>query len=175
MKSITRWLIICLMPINAGDSLLNLPENVHSNTLVTVLSMRRKLWFIMAVSFRKIFFHILVTMHDKELDQNRTRSDERLEKLASRMDPTDDISSLQNNTLSPNAIMHNTSIKVRTNNGQSVLATGAIQADETIDGKTYSVFETELPAAMKWQIAVGNYNDYIASVGNNVATQYKIR
>jgi len=110
---------------------------------------------------------------DKELDQNRTRGDEGLEKLISRMDPTDDSLSLQNNALSPNAILHKTTIKARTNNGQSLVATGLVKADETIDGKTYSVFETELSAAMKWQIAVADYKDYNATLSNNIGLHIK--
>jgi hypothetical protein len=110
---------------------------------------------------------------DKELDQNRTRADEGLGKLSSRMDPVDHSLSLKNNALSPHALLHKTTIKARANNGQSVLASGTVKPDETIDGKTYSVFETELPAAMKWQIAVGKYTDYTASIINNIGLQIK--
>lgn len=109
----------------------------------------------------------------KELDQNRKRGDEGLEKISSRMDPVDDSLSLQNNALSPNALMHKTTIKARTNNGQTVSATGAGKAEETIDGKTYSVFETEMPAAKKWQIAIAGYKDYSAKLSNDVALHIK--
>ncbi|GAF04676.1 ABC transporter permease [Saccharicrinis fermentans] len=105
---------------------------------------------------------------DKELTQNRNRSDEGLEKLTSRMSTVNDRSALVNNVLSPFALRHNTTIRVRSSNAQKVTASGSYKGVEMVNNKEYKVYETEQPYLMNWQIAVANYETCNAKLQDDI-------
>lgn len=105
---------------------------------------------------------------NKEIDRNRIRSSYGLAKLPSRMEPVDDTVAVGKEALSPNALRHKTTIRVRAAGGQTAFASGAYKGTETIQGKEYAVYETESPAAMNWYIGAAKYGTYRADVNSNI-------
>lgn len=102
----------------------------------------------------------------RELDENRTRGENGLTKLQSRMKPVDNVKALKCDALSPKALRHKTTIRVNTSAGQKVYASGAYTGAQTINGKEYAVYENELPFAMKWFIGSADYTVYNARLNN---------
>ena len=96
----------------------------------------------------------------KELDQNRDRGDHGLSKLTSRMASTEDISALNKDVFSPDAVWHKASIHVSTSDDQIAFAAGTLKRKWQEEGRNHFLYQIETPSPMHWYIGSANYKNY---------------
>jgi len=103
---------------------------------------------------------------DKELEENRIRSEQGLNKLQSRMDQINDENSLKNDALYSRALWGNTTIRLHSGGGQTAYASGEFKGTENINNKQYLVYKTATPAAMNWYIGSARYETFKKTLNN---------
>lgn len=94
---------------------------------------------------------------DKELLENRTRVEQGLHRLDSRMAKIDDSFALTQNVFSTDADLVNGKITISTEAGQIPFTAGGLQKIETIDGRTIAHYTIDSPQVFNWHVGSANY------------------
>jgi len=108
---------------------------------------------------------------DKELEKNRVRGEQGLNKLDSRMDAISDTNSLKNDAIYPQALWQKTTIRVHTCKEQVPYASGSYKGEQSINNKQYAVYETTSNAAMNWYVGSARYESMNKLLNNGTNLQ----
>lgn len=110
--------------------------------------------------------------NNKELDENRKRSDNGLAKLESRMAPIDDAIALTQHAITEDAEKVTGSITISTPKGQTAVAPGIFVAKEEKDNRTYATYRIETPNLFNWCVGSATYKKFVDDTIAN--TNYQI-
>jgi hypothetical protein len=95
--------------------------------------------------------------YDRELKENRKRSDNNLAKLTSRMASIDDTLALEQDAYAPDAAWVTGKVEISTIENQTVIAPGNLVKSWTEKGRTHSIFEITNPQPFNWFLGTSEY------------------
>jgi hypothetical protein len=106
---------------------------------------------------------------DKELSENRKRSEQGLPKLTSRMAATNDSLASRQDAYAPDALWVNGTLTIGTDAGQTAVAPGQLTRQWEKAGRRYFRYEIAQPAPFDWHVGTGRYASSVVN-GKGVQT-----
>ena len=120
----------------------------------------------------KDFLPVIGYDYNRELDENRTRQDEGLEKLASRMPAWDDDLALSQDLFAPDANWVKGSITLSTDQGQTGLAPGRLIKQWKENERNYFQYQIDSLRPFDWHVGCSRYR--LHAEGQQSGTSYQI-
>ncbi|MEM9141535.1 MAG: hypothetical protein AAGA86_01020 [Bacteroidota bacterium] len=105
------------------------------------------------------FLPIIGYHSESELDENRSRQDQGLETLDSRMAPTTDAKGLQRNIYASDAHRVTAEITLSTSEDQIPLAPGALKEQWSENGRNYRTYQVSKGTPFNWHLASGRFTE----------------
>ncbi|MEO9514087.1 MAG: hypothetical protein ABJN84_03140 [Flavobacteriaceae bacterium] len=103
------------------------------------------------------FLPVIGYDRDKELSENRTRKEQGLQRLASRMANIDDSFALTQNAYASDADLVQGNITISTEEGQIPFTAGTLQKIKTTDGRTVAHYIINVPQVFNWYVGSSDY------------------
>ena len=105
---------------------------------------------------------------DRELIENRSREDNGLEKLTSRMATTDDAIALNQYEEAEDALKVNGELIISTPREQTAVAPGILVKKEEQNNRNYFTYRIDTPTAFNWHVGTANYKQFANTGYQNI-------